>query len=440
VRADGAPSGVRLAALSKLFEDGFGEDAPDSPFAALPPMGHESDEVFDATTVTTSLLDDAPQALPVDEQPKKAPPQESEDGGSKLIYEIPDFAQDERDLNAYEDAKKRYLRQQISTAETAIQTSFKAKREQLTAEVKAGRLFEDERRSAAVQTTRQYANLYPQHVDKKGVNPPTLFENIFSFGRAGRLYRAAFLATAALEELRARMRRADEQLASLEGQMNRAIYLKEEAIKKAFETDAGIAEFHDRPEIAELFKRKKRIEKERAEWEARLAAGGVTDEEQRDRAMGEFRLSYAAPPLSGVIIAKVARFGRLSYFQLRDLTRKEFLLSYDTRLDPLRNSVFDVYLIAGEITVKLRRNENGTAYRVADHFKACMRNAEEAEELYNQHRSALRADRGLPTMEPRDEAEAALIEKLVAFAIMVEGGRVSEAQTAASSPASSPRS
>ncbi len=399
-------------------------------------MGEDGDDVFDATTVTTSLLDDVTsEALPADEQPKKAPAADGDGpNGSKLIYEIPDFEQDERDLASYEDAKKRFLRQQISTAETAIQTSFKTKREQLTSELKASRIFEDDRRSAAVQTTRAYANLYPQHVDKRGVNPPTFIENLFSFGRAGRLYRAAFLATEALEELRTRMRRADEQLAALEGQMNRAIYLKEEAIKKAFETEAGIAEFHDRPEIAELYKRKKRIEKERAAWEARLESGSVTDEERRDRAMGEFHLTYATPPLQGAIIAKVARFGRLSYFQLRDLERKESLLSYDARLDPLRNSVFDVYPIAGAVTVKLRRNENGTAYRVADHFKACMRNAEEAEELYNQHRSALRADRGLPTMEFRDEAEAELIEKLAALAVMVEGGRVGESQPAGSSP------
>ena len=39
----------------------------------------------------------------------------------------------------------------------------------------------------------------------------------------------------------------------------------------------------------------------------------------------------------GAIIAKVARFGNISYFQLRDLEKKETLLSYDPRLDALRN-------------------------------------------------------------------------------------------------------
>jgi hypothetical protein len=198
--------------------------------------------------------------------------------------------------------------------------------------------------------------------------------------------------------------------------------LKEESIKKAMETDSGLAEFHERPEIAALYKRTQRINKERAAYEKRLERGGVSDEEQRDRGMAEFKLTYLELPLMGAIIAKVARYGKLNYFQLRDLTRKECLLSYDPRLDPLRNSVVDIYSVAGAVAAKLKRNDNGTAFRVADHFKACWRNQDEAEELYGQHRAALREDRGLPKMEPRDENEAEIIERLASLASMVDGG------------------
>ena len=338
-------------------------------------------------------------------------------------YVIPDFEKDTKDLEAYEDAKRRYQRQQLASAETAIQTSFAQKRDQLQREIKNGKSFEDERRTTAQYTTRQYANAYPIHVDKKGVNPPSFFENLFSFGRAGRLYRAAFVAAEALDQLRAAMRKREEQLAALDDQLKRAIYLKEEAIKKSLESDAGVNEFHERPEIKSVFKRTEKVRKERAEYEKRLERGAVSDEEQRDRSMAEQKLIPTTLPIMGVIIAKVARFGNLSYFQLRDLEKKESLLSYDPRLDPLRNSVFDIYSVAGTVAAKLRRNDNGTAFRVADHFKACWRNQDKAEELYGQHRSALREDRGLSPMDPRNPSEAEIIERLAALSALVDGGQ-----------------
>ncbi len=423
--------------MSRLFE-GFGDDADETTLPLMPLP--DADLVAHASLIgpESSLLADVPFAgkPAVDGEHEEAAPIDT--SGSALTdneevprapdvletpaYSIPDFEKDEREVNAYEDAKKRHLRQLISSSETAIQASFKAKREQLVAEIRASRSFEEERRASAMHTTRQYANAYPQHVDKRGVHPPGFWENLFSFGRAGRLYRQASVATEALEQLRNAMRKRDEQLGALDSQMNRAIVLKEESIKKSMETDAGIADFHTRPEIEALYKRVEAIKKERADYERRVERGDVSPEEQRDRAMSEFKMTYAVMPLAGAIIARVARYGYLSYFQLRDLAKKETLLSYDPRLDPLRNSVFDVYPVAGAVAAKLKRNDNGTAFRVADHFKACWRNQEQAEELYGQHRAALREERGLPKMEPRDEAEAEMIERLAALAVSVEGG------------------
>ncbi|MGA2395416.1 MAG: hypothetical protein ABSH03_18910 [Candidatus Lustribacter sp.] len=424
--------------MSRLFESfGDGADEADSSIASSPSGEAESDTAADAfdgafgAGETLSLLaDEEPPALESeppqvtrslslrDDEATNVPP-----GGLAAVpYTIPDFAKDTKDLEMYDDAKRRYERQQIASAETAIHTSFAQKRETLQREIKNGRTFEDERRATAMVTTRQYASAYPIHVDKRGVNPPTFWENLFSFGRAGKLYRAAFVAAEALTELRNAMRKREEQLGQLDDQMKRAIYLKEESIKKAMETEAGINEFHERPEIKPLFKRIEAVKKERADYAKRLERGVVTDEEQRDRAMAEQKLVPTELPIMGAIIAKVARFGKLSYFQLRDLEKNESLLSYDPRLDPLRNCVFDVYSVAGTVAAKLKRNDNGTAFRVADHFKACWRNQDKAEELYSQHRSALREDRGLSPMEPRNENEAEIIERLANLSQLVEGG------------------
>jgi hypothetical protein len=432
--------------LSRLFEN-FGDDADEAelPIVPLPEADVLHDGLYDDGG-SSSLLDDVPFGEPLalaEEAPAVVAPEEPDEDEiaaslSPLGYEIPDFEKDEREVAAYEDAERRHIRQAISNGETAIHASFKAKREQLTRELKASRSFEEERRASAMHTTRQYANAFPHHVDKRGVNPPGFWENLFSFGRAGRLYREASIATEALEQLRTGMRKREEQLGALESQMSRALYLKEESIKKAMETDAGRAEFHARPEIAGLYKRVEKIKKERETYAKRLERGEVSSEEQRDRAISEHKLTLAALPLMGAIIAKVARFGELSYFQLRDLEKKESLLSYDPRLDPLRNSVFDVYAVAGTVAAKLKRNDNGTAFRVADHFKVCWRNQEKAEELYAQHRAALREDRGLPAMPPRDEAEAEIVERLAALAAMVDGGQARDQTHAATGSSAAP--
>jgi hypothetical protein len=415
--------------LSRLFES-FGDDADEAESVhGSPASGEPKSDVFGGTD--PGLEDILAEADAAEVAATAHPPLSLHDDaaapgprepGPPSPYDIPDFDRDAKDLEAYEDGKRRYIRQQIASAETTIQTSFAQKHDQLSREVKNGRSFEDERRATAMVATRQYANAYPPHVDKRGVNPPTFWENIFSFGGAGRLYRAAFVAAEALEALRAQMRKREEQLGALDDQMKRAIYLKEESIKKAMETDAGLNEFHERPEIRPLHQRIEKIKKERNEYEKRLDRGNVTEEEQRDRAMAEQKLIPTELPIMGAIIAKVARFGSLSYFQLRDLEKKESLLSYDPRLDGLRNSVFDVYSVAGTVAAKLKRNDNGTAFRVADHFKACWRNQDKAEELYGQHRTALREDRGLAPMEPRNESEAEILERLAALSAAVDGG------------------
>ena len=424
--------------MSRLFEN-FGDDADEteSPLASalgdeaatLAPVDVFSDDVFSAPVAATGesgarpLTERGSKSLNLDEIEQEPPPKRVAGAAPPTSYEIPDFDKDTKELEAYEDAKRRYQRQQLASAEHAIQTSFAQKRDQLQREMKNGKSFEEERRTTAQYTTRQYAHAYPVHVDKRGISPPSFFESLFSFGRASRLYRAAFVAAEALDQLRQAMRKREEQLGALDEQMSRAIQLKEEALKKSFESAAGLNEFHERPEIKSVFKHTENIRKERDQYEKRLQRGEVGDEEQRDRAMAEQKLIPTDLPIAGAIIAKVARFGNLSYFQLRDLDRKESLLSYDPRLDPLRNSVFDVYSVAGTVTAKLRRNDNGTAFRVADHFKACWRSQDKAEDLYGRHRAALREDRGLAPMEARNASEAEIIARLAALAAMVDAGQ-----------------
>jgi hypothetical protein len=102
------------------------------------------------------------------------------------------------------------------------------------------------------------------------------------------------------------------------------------------------------------------------------------------------------------------------------------------------DGVTDVYSVSGKLAAKIRRNDNGTAFRVADHFKVCWRNQDEAEELYGQHRAALREDRGLVRTPPRDDAEGEIIERLAALAQMVDGNLPPHESPGSPAPAAPP--
>ncbi len=408
--------------MSRLFEN-LGDGADEAEFPRGSPPGGEAEGIEPADASAEYGLGEEERAGILTGNGPREEITVPTGAGIPSTYDVPDFEKDSADLETYEDAKRRYQRQRLASADTAIQMSFVQKREQLRREIKHGKSFEDERRTSALHTTRQYAKAYPSRVDKKGVSPPSFFENLISFGRAGRLYCAAFAAAEALAQLRQVMRKREEQLSELDDEMKRAIVLKEEAIQKALESESGLNEFHERPEIKPLFQRFEKIKRERADYAQRLERGSVSAEERRYRAMSQQKLVPAEPPITGAIIGKVARFGALSYFQLRDLEKNESLLSYDPRLDPLRNCVFDVYSVAGTVAAKLKRNYNGTAFRVADHFKACWRNADEAEKRYVQHRAALREDRGLAPMEPRNAIESEIIERLADLSAIVDGGQ-----------------
>ena len=162
----------------------------------------------------------------------------------------------------------------------------------------------------------------------------------------------------------------------------------------------------------------RKIKKERADYAKRLEAGNVSDEEQRDRAMAEQKLTPTELPIMGAIIAKVARFGEAARTFNCAISRKKNRCSATIR-DSIRCAIASSTSIRwpGSVAAKLARNDNGTAFRVADHFKACWRNQDKAEELYGQHRAALREDRGLCSRWKRATSEAEIIERLASLSL-----------------------
>jgi hypothetical protein len=330
---------------------------------------------------------------------------------------IPDFEKDAQSLAAYDDARLRYERREAGDAESRTRNSFNKKREAIRAEIAVAASILEERKLKAEKAFRAYAGRYPQRVDRNKPVKPSIWESLFSFGTAGRMFNRAVMSAADAVAAQSLRRRKEHDEEELEQQLKRALYLQEESIKKKLEGPEGIAAFHARPGVAVLHKRVEEIKVERQRYAQRLERGDVPPREQRDREFAERRIAQLEVPFAGLTIVRVARYGTLAYFILRDLERKLYHLAYDSRLEPLIENVFDVYRLADSFEAKLSRGANGLPMAVADHFAANFKDEEVARSEYRRTRTALRTPRtDVPATPVSDAAEQQLIELLATFA------------------------
>jgi hypothetical protein len=343
----------------------------------------------------------------------------NDDSGSN----IPDFEKDAQSIAAYEDARVRYERREAGDADSRTRASFEKKRQAIRAEIAVAASLLEERKIKADKALRAYGARYPHRLDKNKPMPPSFWESLFSFGTAGRMYNRTITTAKDAVEAQSLRRRKEHDEEELEQQLKRAIYLQEEAIKKKLESPEGQASFHSRPGVAVLHKRVEEIKAERARYAQRLEKGDVPPAEQRDREFAERKITQLEVPFAGITIIRVARYGSLTYFIVRDLERKLYHLAYDPRLEPLIENVIDVYRIADSYEVRLSRGDNGLAMAVADHYAKNFKDEEVARSEYRRARTALRTPRtDIPPMTFVDSTEAQLLDLLAAFAKTVGPG------------------
>jgi hypothetical protein len=336
---------------------------------------------------------------------------------------IPDFEKDAQSLAAYDDARLRYERHEAGDAESRTRNSFNKKREAIRAEIAVAASILDERKIKAEKAFRAYATRYPHRVDRNKPMKPSIWESLFSFGMAGRLFNRAVTSAADAIAAQSLRRRKEHDEEELEQQLKRALYLQEESIKKKLEGQEGIAAFHARPGVAVLHKRVEEIKVERQRYAQRLEKGEVLPPEQRDREFAERRVAQLEVPFAGLTVVRVARYGNLSYFIFRDLERKLYHLAYDARLEPLIENVIDVYRLADSYEAKLSRGANGLPMAVADHYAANFKDEEIARSEYRRARTALRTPRtDLAPVTFVEPAEQQLVDLLATFARTIGPG------------------
>ncbi len=324
---------------------------------------------------------------------------------------VPDFERDEAAVAAYESAKLSYIRAVTLDAENKLRDAFSKRRESINDELANLRELAREKQEAANVATARYAKHLPHRVRKTGIRPPSLWERVRTFNRIDALYRAAAKASEDLDDVNDLVRKRRDRLDAMERETRRSIYLREEAVRKKLQTPEGLASLHADPMVRTAFAKMQGVMNERAKYDERVKRGEVAPDEARDRDMSRRGMAFAAVPMHGMMIAELVRYGPLEYYVLRDLANREYLLSCDPALEPLRDVVFDMTRSPAGYEAGLRQTAEGAPMRVLDHLKACF-SAGDASELYARHRAALRSDRPTRTTAPRDEAEAEAIAML----------------------------
>lgn len=347
---------------------------------------------------------------------------------------VPDFQADAEAVAAYDDARVSYLSRQATEAEERTRTSFAKRRAAIREEIDTTAALQEGRKAMAEEALWQYALRYPLRVVDDTPSRPSFWEAFWSFGFASRMYQRAIVTAAEVAHAKSRRRRLEQSEEELEHQLQRALYLQEEARKKSLEQpDGGLAAFHEQPAIAALRTRVEEINAERARFAARLAAGEVSHVELRDREFAQERIVRLGAPCDGVTIVRVTGYGPLTYFILRDLESKLYALAYDPRLEALIDFVVDVYWLVDAFCVRATSAPTGWPMTIAEHYATNFKDPEDARYAYRTERTALGAARmDVPPMTFRQSLdgqndEARLIHILATFAETLPQGTPDDA-------------
>lgn len=339
---------------------------------------------------------------------------------------IPDFGKDAATIAEYDAAKARFERSEISHAESAVRASYTRKRAGVLAEIAAAANALEERKKLAERALRAYAESYPRHVRGNQIERPGFIEWLFSFGRASRLYNSAARSSQEVVNAQATYRRRQRWEEELENWLRRSIHRVTVELKERAGSQEWLDKFHGRPEVAELWKRVQQIKEEREAYGKRLETGDVPPLEQRDRYLGENKVTPLRPPFDAMMIDDIMNFGDISCWIFQDLSGNKFWLPYDRRLEPLIDSVFDTYRLVDDLKAKFNRSEDGRRFTPLDHYLRRLRDETDARVEWRKRTTNLRTQKDIardsPIDEPDDKKVLDLLASLAATSPQDGGG------------------
>lgn len=340
-------------------------------------------------------------------------------------YAIPNFRADAKAREEYKTQLERRTRDYIDSAEADVRRTFAIKREALRIEMNAAQMILDSRRAEADAALRNYKARYPHRIKKDRTQRPSFFENLASFGKAGKLHKKALDALHAANDAASNQRRLEHADEQLDADMMRGIARATENAKATVTSEPWLKEAHEKAPLSRHKAKVDEIAKERAAYAERLERGAVSAEEMRDRSFAEHDVNPIDLPLNGLMFYRVDIFKALCYFIIRDVENRFYALPYDPRLESIIDGVFDIYRVGNAYEVRQRvQEESKLPFTLLDHFFACSDGQDiVAREAYRQQRRWMR-DRKPASATPSERPIEDETRRLLAeFAVTIPSPR-----------------
>lgn len=199
--------------------------------------------------------------------------------------------------------------------------------------------------SEATMARGRYANLVlPRKLAGSRVVPPSFWEDVLSFGEAGKRYRRVLETAQEKRDAEAAVRKKFAEFSRAQSGLDSALVLHELDVRREMKTAEARKRFGTDPRIAELSEPVLTIQRERDLYEARLKQGLVSDAEARDRGLameGHRLLDGSVRGLHGLTGRRVS-YGRTLYLTFRDRESFIWLIDYRPELLPLMTIEFDL--------------------------------------------------------------------------------------------------
>ncbi len=261
-------------------------------------------------------------------------------------YTVPDFEADEQTRARYHAVSRDVINLTVARGLEVARLEYEQVRAQFVAVAQAAETAQRAAGAAAHRARAKYARIVPHQRTASGiVRPPTLFfDLILSMGAAETCYKDAVATAQAKHEADVAARVARSNLERLKSKGDAAIVVRELEIRRHFKTPEGRRELDADARVHGLALQCASIDAERSDFQARLAAGAVSDEELRDRTMAHEGIRFLDGELRNVqaLRDRDARFGALRYFTFRDRDGHLWMLDYSDDLRLLLHVAFDV--------------------------------------------------------------------------------------------------
>jgi hypothetical protein len=133
-----------------------------------------------------------------------------------------------------------------------------------------------------------------------------------------------------------------------------ALVVHELEVRKYYKTDEGKRELEADPRLAELATAIAEIDAERLDYQTRLTAGEVSDEERRDRTMAQEGYRYLDGEVLGLhcLHERELRFGTMRYLMFRDRVDRIWILEFTADVIPLTQMRFDIFYQNGRYLIQ----------------------------------------------------------------------------------------